>query len=213
VTTFTNVPLRIEIAKTSWAADFATQHEVGHAMNVGFRGNRPGFENKLATVFSQEAGNSKLRSYARTTRTEYFAEAFNNYYCSKDAHAFLKATLPKTYDFLSANLSAPRWETDVSTVVRKDLFASLGGDANLTDVAIGAPSDVASVGICRDSLDSCLASKRSDVRFSAAGTSGDRVLFRGLTGLTIADGQVVTLLGFDTAGALKAARAMRFESR
>jgi len=53
------------------------QHEVGHAVNFAIQG-RPNFENDLQAIFHAQKGKMDLLGYARTTRTESFAEAFNS---------------------------------------------------------------------------------------------------------------------------------------
>src|SRR5690606_11425545 len=81
VTYFTDLPQRIHITNKDWAADFAMQHEVGHAIHLRLS-RSPGFDGTLRQRFSQESGNRRLRSYARSSSSEYLAESFNNFYCS-----------------------------------------------------------------------------------------------------------------------------------
>lgn len=210
-TSIGNTSIKVEIAKFNGAADFATQHEVGHVINFAIE-DRAGFAAKQTSTFQAEAANSKLRNYVRKSEYEYFAESFNNYYCSKDAHAFLKATLPTTYDFLRQNLSKPRWDIE-EVVLSGDLFLSLGGDAEAPVIGLSSPEALNNVGICLGSKKDCVASKKIDVGFNFAGTPSGRNLFKSGSVLTLSNGQVITVLGFDSAGALKAAKSVRFENR
>ncbi len=213
VTFFTDLPERIQIGNQGFAADFAVQHEVGHAINVKLDGEIANFDGKINTLFKQESQNPRLRSYARSAPAEYFAESFNNFYCGKQSNAFLKAELPKTYDFLKKSLEKPVFESDAGldpASLSKDVFMALVDAASAdaaTPVVVSLADGLSRAAICKGDLATCVSTAREDIKFSAATdlkVSG-RKLFKSGTGLSITDGQVVTLLGFDAAGALKAA--------
>ena len=103
------------IALPSFSADFALQHETGHAINVLLDGKIVNFEAKLEALFNDEAASGQIRGYAQTSPTEYFAEAFNNFYCGKDSKAYFKEQLPKTHDFFVKNLEQPVFEADAAS--------------------------------------------------------------------------------------------------
>ncbi len=218
VTTFTNVPLKVEINTQGFAPDFAMQHEVGHVIDVALDGKDPQFQSAYTSLFQQESNNSKLRSYARSQPAEFFAEAFSNFYCGPKAAAFLKSELPKTYAFLKDTLQTPVFE-ETSTVdpasLSKDVFMALDETASRTDpvpVYVSLDQGLAKAAICKGDLDTCVKASREDVKFSADSHKvTGRKLFKSGTGLTLASGQVFTILGFDAQGALKAAQAYRAE--
>jgi hypothetical protein len=219
ITYFSSLPQRIHISTQEWAADFALQHEVGHAMHVKLR-KVQGFQSGLESGYQSESGNRKLRSYARSSSAEYFAESFNNFYCSPEAHAFLKAELPSTYDHLRKNLDKPRWEGDPvgpgtldQDVWLKLLEAPQGTDA--TPFVASLPQTMATAGLCKGDLATCTSAARVDVRFAPAGQQplAGRTVHTSLTGLYLAAGDVVTLLGFDASGKVVGARTVKAEAR
>jgi len=204
-------PINVVIAKFAAAADIAVQHEVGHAVHFAIQ-NRPGFDSGIQALFQAQRNNSSILGYSRTSHLEYFAEAFNSYYCSKDAHAFVKENVPATYDFLRKQIPKPRWETE-DVKLSTDLFLSLGGSTDAPEIGLSSPTELNNIGICLGSRADCIASKKIDFGFNFAGAPAGRNLFKSKAGLTLSGGQIVTILGFDGAGALKAARAVKFETR
>lgn len=213
VTTFTNAALDIKITTLAFAADFALQHEVGHVMDVAISNTRDrSFKNRYSQLFRQESNNSKLRSYARSQPGEFFAEAFSNYYCGPEANAFLKNELPKTYAFLRENVSKPVFETDATVdpaSLSKDLFLALAETSDKSDptpLLVSLDEGLAKAAVCKGDLKTCVAASREDIKFSVDKTVSGRKVFKSGTGLTLSQGQVFTVLGFDSQGVLKAAQ-------
>jgi hypothetical protein len=214
-------PDYIQITNKDWAADFALQHEVGHAMQVKLR-RAQGFQRLLQDGYQKESRNSKLRSYARTSTAEYFAESFNNFYCSQEANRFIQEQLPTTYAFLKSRLLPPRWESTGglpggSSTITTDPYLKLGAvDAadQAIPLTIAAASSAVRAGLCRGDKQSCTSTKREDIRFQTAPTLvGDRKLFASLTGISPVADEVVTLLIFDAQDSVIAANAVRFAAR
>jgi len=109
-----NVPTKIEITPAvpgvSDPVHFALQHEVGHAVENFVKKNVPSAAQIWQGLFQAGRTNVAIRPYARSTQQEFFAETFNNFYCSPEANEFLKAQLPRTHAELSKILPPPRWE-------------------------------------------------------------------------------------------------------
>ena len=97
-------------------AGFALQHEIGHAVEIVAREaaqntNYKNFDSALGQLHSELLGNGSIRGYAKSSPSESWAEAYANWYCSPDSHAFIQQHLPTTYQFLSAVLMPPLWES------------------------------------------------------------------------------------------------------
>lgn len=121
----------IEIGLTSRhqnAISFAMIHEVGHGME-GFIQRKAGRTNRdweatlrnlmgEAQAYNRNGGfprGQQVRDYAFASDAEFFAEAFHNYYCSPDTHAFIEKRLPKTFAFLNSVLEQPVWKKGGAT--------------------------------------------------------------------------------------------------
>ena len=98
------------------AINFSLIHEMGHAVEglVSQQAQAKGLdhERERDSLFNEGASNASLRGYARSNPTEYWAEAFNNFYCSPDSQAFIKEQLPKTYQYLTTVLEPAVWPQD-----------------------------------------------------------------------------------------------------
>lgn len=98
------VPLRIDIQAAEGAIDFAVQHEVGHAVEGFIKKLHKGTEESFSKAYEKERSKPELRAYAQSDVGEYFAEAFANFYCSKEAQLFIADHLPQTYKVLKSSL-------------------------------------------------------------------------------------------------------------
>lgn len=222
VTRFVNdVPIDVGIAARTGAADFAMQHEVGHAMQ-GLFGNNSKINQNIERVFQAESPAAALRSYARTSSAEYFAESFNNFYCSKKAHEFLERTLPDTYALLSANLEAPRFALDERPLpLAKDLWLKMhdaagspaSGGSSAAKLSVATPVAVSKVLLCAGEKANCEQKQSEDMVFASASADGQRIdgrsVFVSQSELKLQDGAVHTILAYGKNGELLGARAVR----
>ena len=98
------------------AINFSLIHEMGHAVEgfVSQQAQAKGLdhERERDSLFSEGASNASLRGYARSSPSEYWAESFNNFYCSPDSQAFIKEQLPRTYQYLTTVLEPAVWPRD-----------------------------------------------------------------------------------------------------
>lgn len=94
---------------------FAMQHEVGHAVEVlgadaAMRTSYSDFGNAMRQLQSELSSTPGVRGYAESSPNEAWAEAYANFYCSQESHAFIKDNLKFAYPFLLAVLEPPQWE-------------------------------------------------------------------------------------------------------
>jgi len=82
-------------------------HEMGHAIQSRLGSDT--FSQLQNEVFTREAGNWFVGTYAKTTAIEYFAESFTSFYCSPKTLTRLANQLPLTYSFLKSVLLPPPW--------------------------------------------------------------------------------------------------------
>lgn len=122
-------PTYLYISPKENSANNCFVHELGHAFDVKVRlDNRSSdfnFAREIDDLYEGEGktaaantsdGLEPMREYATNTVKEFFAESYQNFYCGPEAHNYLKAKLPSTYELLSKVLEAPKW-----------LSTSLGG--------------------------------------------------------------------------------------
>lgn len=220
VTTFTNVALKVEINTQGFAPDFAVQHEVGHVIDVALDGKDASFQADYAALYQQEGGNPKLRSYAGSAPAEFFAEAFNNFYCGPKANDFLKNELPKTYAFLKTNLQTPVFE-ETATVdpktLSRDVFVAFDETKTSADpvpVYASLDSGLSKAALCKGDLETCAKTAREDIKFSLDSHQiSGRKVFKSGTGLLPRSGDQFTLLAFDDKGVMRAAASFNVGDR
>jgi hypothetical protein len=82
-------------------------HELGHVVHKGR--STAAFEATLNEVYEKEGKSWFVGNYAQTSAAEYFAEAFNTYYCSASEALRLQRALPATYAFLREFAGTPYW--------------------------------------------------------------------------------------------------------
>ncbi len=129
-------PTYLYISPKENSADNCFVHELGHAFDVKVRReNRSAdfnFAREIDRLYQGEGmraaanksdGLAAMRAYATNTVKEYFAESYQNFYCGPEAHNYLKAKLPTTYELLSKVLKAPTWMS--STLGGQDIKIAL----------------------------------------------------------------------------------------
>jgi hypothetical protein len=92
----------------------------------------------------------------------------------------------------------------------KDLFLALDETKNASDptpVYVSLEQGLAKAALCKGELEACVKVPREDIKFAAdTHAITGRKLFKSGTGLSVVDGQIFTILGFDAKGAIKAAQ-------
>lgn len=135
-------PTRISLSNSfAQSIEFSMIHESGHGMtfiaakDAGMSYNA--FNNKIAELMnegvaynkSRGSNDPKIRAYALSQQSEYWADTFSDYYCSPKTHEFIKTKLPKNYAFVSTFLEPPVWATSSDPVIpeskAKDFALSL----------------------------------------------------------------------------------------
>ena len=201
----------MDVTPSPSAVDFALQHELGHAIEGRVRQLNPDFGNSLRNFFSQERGNPNLRSYARSSAPEYFAEAFANFYCSADAQSFIESNLPQTYQLMKSSLEPASWDFLDLDGISKDIWLQLVVDQDKPVVEIAAPLAVKKVGLCKGSKEECSKNPEMLVKFVDSPTKiTDRIVFRSEYGITIEKNLQLTIMLFDKKDKPYAARTVEF---
>lgn len=89
-----------------------------------------------------------------------------------------------------------------------------GASNSNSNFMISADSKSASVALCIGDTTACSASQKKDVEFSLDSTTADGIqLFRSKTALDLTEGMQVTILSFDSAGALRGASGVKITAR
>lgn len=217
-------PIDMKVLPEPRIVDLTLQHEIGHALNPFLWnetfGSRGAFESQFNKLADADYANSNLNDYPKSYprgsdvyRMEFFAEAFNSYYCSESTNKMIQEQFPGTYAFLAKNLAKPVWAAGDATVPSKDISLLLGTENAAPRVWIAAAKEVATARLCLGSVVDCRQSLRSDLELSATnGLDPARAYFAGTTTLAARDGLQVTLLGLDASGKLVAARTVRIDT-
>jgi hypothetical protein len=85
-------------------------HEMGHATEHYLTKSFPNFQSDLAKAYSAARSGKEsqlMRGYALSTQKEYFAEAFDSYYCSQASRKMMREKMPKTWSFARKYLIDP----------------------------------------------------------------------------------------------------------
>jgi hypothetical protein len=203
----TMVPTSIRITNRPDAIFFALQHEVGHAVEGHLRQVKSSNQAQWANAFQEGRSNPKLRSYARSAPGEYFAEAFANFYCSQEAHAFLKTELPQTYGYLKEMLPPPRWDEPGGPKI-DDMYVLID-DENPSAIYLylSLPEEVASLKLCPSeknpsaSQGSCLTTGPTAVNFEKIDSKIDkRIVMKSAEPVDLKAIPEMTIVGLNTKG-------------
>ncbi len=235
VTNFSSAgPNSIKIKPSRWAIDFTTQHEVGHAVQlfVGQEARKRGFDaatfdRELVQIARGECTNPNLNSYPisygcydETYLFEFFAEAYNSYYCKEETQIMVKEQFPATYAFLQKYLEPPVWEQTSGesgtpdTGMLMHLAQDGTADSSSFTAYIAGGNQIASAAICLGTLAECKQSQKQDVatkRVTAADSR--RIIFMTLAPIPVNATATVTLLGFDGSGKLVNAVGRKFRAK
>lgn len=102
---------------------FALIHELGHglmnyvAQQGSVSGDSDTFFAEWQQIYKEEEAKSAkngafyARDYARGNYNEFWADAFQSFYCSPESNDELRVNLVKTHEFLSRHLLPPAWNS------------------------------------------------------------------------------------------------------
>ena len=105
----------VSVTTAATAAGFALQHEIGHAVEsvarLDARAKGIDFDQEVRAMLMEFKGMGSIRSYAKSSEPEAWAEAFANFYCSGASRAFIDDKLSaRTKNFLTGVLVPPVWQ-------------------------------------------------------------------------------------------------------
>ena len=111
-------PSYIYVSDDPSTIDLALQHEVGHIVQhrIDELTNDFDYPQNFYDSADENYDNPQLNAYPRSYGRhqdvyykEYWAEAFNSFYCSQDTNSMLEKWFPSTYVILKQNLLPPIW--------------------------------------------------------------------------------------------------------
>lgn len=120
---------------------FALQHEIGHAVEIlaadyAMKTQYKDFPATLTQLQGELSRRGDVRSYAKSSPNEAWAEAYSNFYCSPESNDFIKSNLPFAHGLLRAVLVPPIWEaspSDKPPLPQGDSGATGGSEADGAD--------------------------------------------------------------------------------
>lgn len=176
--------------------DWALIHEIGHALHYYIdRESGGAMQNDLSSAYNRERRNPGIAGYPQSSSTEWFAESFQSYNCGEEAQAFMKNTIPETWEFFEKYVKAPRWQdpssnpggsgsgnnnnnnnnddfngidTNTAEPSPIKLLTYLENPSNplgVTKVLLSAPQDYLDVQLCLGSLSQCAKGLAQVVKF------------------------------------------------
>jgi len=96
--------------------DLVMQHETGHAIMYKIKFEMTQFLEELGPIADNEHENPNINAYPQlydigteAYHKEFWAEAFNSYYCSPETNGLVKKQFPKTIPLLEKYLEKPIW--------------------------------------------------------------------------------------------------------
>lgn len=219
----------------AYAVDYTLQHEVAHALEAYIStdvatqigSSERQFYDRLGAVADGLCGDPRLHKYPRefdcdtyTYHSEFFAEAFNSYYCSEFTNEKIEQEFPQVYDFLEAYLEQPVWRNSSSEGAGGDLSSDIFlavEDSDEDDALIpwiSAANEIEEVAICEGDFQTCVRSEDRDLSFATQPVAQEgRRRFAGERGLRPEEGAPITVLGFAPDKDLRAAKTLRLTRR
>jgi len=190
VTEFNRNPLQLKVGTSRAIIHAALQHEVGHAIYPFFwHQNLKGDGNEFKTLVQRDAishaSNAQLHPYPKSYfgrnnevyGFEYWAEAYNSYYCSPESEAQVKRYFPSTYDVLERYLDPPVWRSGVRPPSPKfTIFASRKANEAQT-IGLASEGHFVAMGLCKGDGESCTDMAQSLSTFVLDRRVGERQIF------------------------------------
>jgi hypothetical protein len=214
------------------AINFALQHEVGHAVEtfvkLQAREKKFDFETGFQRIFREALATPGVRSYARSSDKESWAEAFANFYCSPESKEFIdggtkhKGMLASSL-FLSQVLMLPQWLMGGSDEPKEpvnpldDVFvelkaAGLSGDEVI--INISSLPQVVKFEFCKPEVDdTCKETSENYQKIENAQERNSRKFFLSQTPVQIKSDLNLLLVGRDFSGKIIALRQIKFSQK
>jgi hypothetical protein len=208
----TRDPVALDLAAAPGAVDFALQHEVGHALESHIMRQNAGMASRFSSAYGGERNNRNIRAYARSNVHEYFAEAFANFYCSKDAQAFISAHLPQTYQLLKSSLLPASFDSPAPSSQEADVWMQLVDVNDKTYVEISLPGSGSKVALCQGTKSEC--GTNAATVFASFGQSPTKIqgrtIVRSEQPIVISEGLQVTVMMYDGANKVQPLKTVKF---
>lgn len=167
----------------------ALRHELGHIVDmmllstgakrlefVGDKNAHFAVESASNPAFATGCGNSPgmpsgpgtVGCYSRTSAMEYFADAFDSYYCSPNSNQFIKDYLPKTYTLLQRFLPDPVWApmATLKDTAKQGIFAALLAKVGSQEhyLLVAVEQEIAQVLLCPGKREFCTGTQTDGLR-------------------------------------------------
>ena len=207
----TGVPSSVDVTTRADAVDFALQHEIGHALETRVLELNGSFANAFNTAYRTERNNQNLRSYARSSAIEYFAEAFANFYCSKDAQEFIASNVPETYALLKKSFLPASFDEPSVATASTDTWLMLVDDRDQTHLDISFPTSIKKAALCKGTSEECTKNPAVFVALTPSPTKiSGRAVFRSESEIKVERNLKLTVLVYDTNDKVRAAKSVEF---
>jgi len=191
--------------------DWALNHELGHALHYYVDESTGGgtVDNKVNSAYQSESNSPGVGSYATTGLYEWFAEAFQSYYCSPEAQDFMKQSVPETYAIFQESLVPARWDSNAAP---SDLFKVLAykeptSTTTYTNISnkeykflISVPEGVKNVSLCWGAVSECRddTSKQKTYELKETLANGKRIFYNDTAVFPLSSQNTISVIGVDT---------------
>lgn len=175
---------KISVDRSAWGFDYSLQHEVGHYVEMyasttgatqrGYSEDQ--FDRELQQVATLAFNNPKLNSYPKgyynrnrgAYYAEFWAEAFNSFYCSEEANQNFSETFPEVYAFVSKYLEAPVWGSNGGQGYKppteiKIMLYSAKQTPNVLSAYVAGPKTMTGLTVCYENKENCDANSAGTV--------------------------------------------------
>lgn len=215
VTEFGEYPNWIKVGGATYIIQSALQHEVGHAMRRWFDKHNSATASQWTQAVQSEANkesrNPQLNSYPRSYvgqeayLDEYWAEAYNSFYCSPESNTDLKNYFAGTYNVLRTLSDPPVWEASSggNNQTASGVFLAVESTSVNSPINFVAtvPKEASRLYFCETADDSCLSGNATLANFSDVTPVGaSRKFFRTSQSVQVADGDLRVFIAVDNSG-------------
>ncbi len=188
--------------------DTALNHELGHALDFYLENETGGIQNKIYNAYYREKDHAGIGWYAKTDGPEWFAEAFQSFYCSPEAQDFMKQNTPDTYSILNQSLLPARWDSnskpsDTFKILAYEDTADSGTYSNLSNgykFMVSAPEGIEEVAVCWSGVVECRddVSKQNIYRLKETLPNGMKVYYSETAEFSLSGKNTISVIGVDT---------------
>ena len=220
----------ISVDNSNWGFDLSLQHEVGHYVQdyledtiAPQRGSsRAEFKRSFNQVAAHNCRNPVLHSYPRSYaekkgcnsdgyRGEFFAEAFNSYYCSEETNELTKTHFPDVHEFMEKFFIAPVWEGPASTTASGGVRIFIGKERSrgVHEVWLSGNANSAGAAICLGDKKTCSTQFSAGISMQIVQTPiKNRRIFFGNQPLNLNNHNELTIAILNTDGSVAQSRGV-----